>query len=83
VILGHGSLLVMKVAFQRDYEHSLPRVAGAGMRINLTWRFIAPSLRHLHNLKPRWDSDVSLPERLGDQHVPSGYFDDGNRGRDR
>jgi alkylated DNA repair dioxygenase AlkB len=83
VTLGHGSLLVMKGAFQRDYEHSLPRVTGAGVRINLTWRFVAPALRHLHNLKPRWDSDASLPERLGDQHVPSGYFDDDNRGRDR
>ena len=80
--LGHGSLLVMKGAFQREYEHSLPRVAGAGVRINLTWRFVAPALRHLHNLKPHWDSDASLPERLGDQRVPSGYFDD-SRGRDR
>ena len=82
VTLGHGSLLVMKGAFQREYEHSLPRVAGVGVRINLTWRFIAPALRHLHNLKPRWDSDASLLERLGEQRVPGGYFDD-NRGRDR
>ena len=82
VTLGHGSLLVMKGAFKREYEHSLPRVNGVGVRINLTWRFVAPALRHLHNLKPRWDSDASLPERLGDQHVPSGYFDD-HRGRDR
>ena len=82
VTLGHGSLLLMKGRFQNEYEHSLPRVASAGVRINLTWRFVAPSLRHLHNLKPRWDSDASLPERLGDQRVPSGYFDD-NRGRDR
>ena len=82
VKLGHGSLLVMKGEFQRDYEHSLPRVTAAGVRINLTWRFIAPALRHLHNLKPRWDSDAPLLERIGDQHVPSGYFDD-NRGRDR
>ena len=82
VTLGHGSLLVMKGAFQREYEHSLPRTRGVGVRINLTWRYITPALRHLHNLKPRWDSDASLPERLGDQRVPSGYFDD-NRGRDR
>ena len=82
VTLGHGSLLVMKGAFQREYEHSLPRTRGVGVRINLTWRYITPALRHLHNLKPRWDSDASLPERLGDQHVPSGYFDD-SRGRDR
>ena len=59
----------------------LPRTRGVGVRINLTWRYIAPALRHLHNLKPRWDSDASLPERLGD-HVPCGYFDD-SRGRDR
>ena len=82
VTLGHGSLLVMKGAFQREYEHSLPRTRGVGVRINLTWRYITPALRHLHNLKPRWDSDAPLLERLGDQHVPSGYFDD-NRGRDR
>jgi len=82
VTLGHGSLLLMKGRFQNEYEHSLPRVASAGVRINLTWRFVAPSLRHLHNLKPRWDSDASLPERLGDQRVPSDYFDD-SRGRDR
>ena len=80
--LGHGSLLVMKGAFQRDYEHSLPRTTGVSVRINLTWRFIAPALRHLHNLKPRWDSVASLWERLGAQDVPSGYFDD-HRGRDR
>ena len=83
VTLGHGSLLVMKGAFQREYEHSLPRVTDAGVRINLTWRFVAPSLRHLHNLKPRWDSDASLLERLGDQRVPGGYYFDDNRGRDR
>ena len=83
VTLGHGSLLLMKGRFQNEYEHSLPRVASAGVRINLTWRYITPALRHLHNLKPRWDSDASLPERLGDQHVPSGYFFDDNRGRDR
>ena len=65
VTLGHGSLLVMKGAFQREYEHSLPRRPGVGVRINLTWRFVAPALRHLHNLKPRWDSDAPLPERLG------------------
>ena len=82
VTLGHGSLLVMKGAFQRDYEHSLPRVAGAGVRINLTWRFIPTALRHLHNLKPRWDSDAPLWERLGNQRVPHNYLED-NRGRDR
>ena len=82
VKLGHGSLLLMKGRFQNEYEHSLPRVTGDGVRINLTWRHVAPSLRHLHNLKPRWDSDASLPERLGDQRVPGGYFDD-DRGRDR
>ena len=65
-----------------QYEHSLPQTRGVGVRINLTWRYIAPALRHLHNLKPRWDSDAPLLERLGDQRVPGGYFDD-NRGRDR
>ena len=82
VTLGHGSLLVMKGAFQREYEHSLPRTRGVGVRINLTWRFVAPALRHLHNLKPRWDSDAPLLERIGDQPVPHNYFDD-NRGTER
>ena len=80
--LGPGSLLVLLGAFQREYEHSLPRVAGVGARINLTWRYIAPALRHLHNLKPRWDSAVPLSERIGDQRVPDGYFDETRR-RDR
>jgi len=70
VTLGHGSLLVMKGAFQREYEHSLPRTRGVGVRINLTWRFVAPALRHLHNLKP----SVAGVLRHGDgveTHTPS------------
>ena len=58
----------MKGAFPaRTTNTSCTRVAGVGVRINLTWRFIAPALRHLHNLKPRWDSDAPLRSGCGDQ----------------
>ena len=36
--LGHGSLLVMGRGVQGMYQHSLPRRANAGLRINLTFR---------------------------------------------
>jgi alkylated DNA repair dioxygenase AlkB len=40
--LGHGSLLRMSRAMQRDWQHALPRTARAvGPRINLTFRRIA------------------------------------------
>jgi alkylated DNA repair dioxygenase AlkB len=38
--LAHGSLLAMRGATQRLYQHDLPRTAHAGMRINLTFRRI-------------------------------------------
>jgi alkylated DNA repair dioxygenase AlkB len=38
--LGSGSLLVMRGATQRLYQHDLPRTARAGARINLTFRAI-------------------------------------------
>ena len=38
--LAHGSLLVMRGATQRLYQHDLPRTARAGARINLTFRAI-------------------------------------------
>ncbi len=39
--LGHGSLLVMRGATQRNYRHALPRTAKpVGPRINLTFRRI-------------------------------------------
>ena len=42
--LEEGSLLVMRGASQRDWQHSVPRTARAvGPRINLTFRKIRPS----------------------------------------
>lgn len=42
--LGAGSLLVMRGASQRDWQHSVPRTARTlGPRINLTFRRIRPS----------------------------------------
>lgn len=38
--LGHGSLLVMAPGVQRHWQHSLPRRAGVGPRLSLTFRFI-------------------------------------------
>jgi alkylated DNA repair dioxygenase AlkB len=38
--LGSGSLLVMRGATQRVYQHDLPKVARAGARVNLTFRWI-------------------------------------------
>ena len=38
VKLGHGSLLVMGRGVQGTYQHSLPRRAHAGLRVNLTFR---------------------------------------------
>jgi len=38
--LAPGSLLVMRGATQRLYQHDLPKVAHAGVRINLTFRWI-------------------------------------------
>jgi alkylated DNA repair dioxygenase AlkB len=38
--LPSGSLLVMRGAMQRDWHHGVPRQAGAGPRINLTFRRI-------------------------------------------
>jgi alkylated DNA repair dioxygenase AlkB len=38
--LAHGSLLVMRGATQRLYQHDLPKTKEADVRINLTFRFI-------------------------------------------
>ena len=38
--LASGSLLVMRGATQRMYQHDLPKVARAGARVNLTFRWI-------------------------------------------
>jgi alkylated DNA repair dioxygenase AlkB len=37
-----GDLLVMGGACQRDWEHGVPKVAGAGPRVSVTWRWSAP-----------------------------------------
>jgi len=62
--LSHGSLCTMEGSFQDDYEHSIPPVMGAKAeavskgrpRINLTFRFVVPELKHLHNQKATWGS---------------------------
>lgn len=43
LMLGNGSLLVMRGRSQEQYRHALPRTArAAGLRINLTYRLIKP-----------------------------------------
>ena len=46
IVLAHGSLLIMRGATQRLYQHALPKMAGAdGARINLTFREILAGAR--------------------------------------
>lgn len=40
--LVHNSLLLMSPAIQQHWQHSLPRRAGSGARINLTFRQVLP-----------------------------------------
>jgi alkylated DNA repair dioxygenase AlkB len=40
--LGHGDLLVMGGSCQRTWRHAVPKVAGAGPRISLTFRHAYP-----------------------------------------
>jgi alkylated DNA repair dioxygenase AlkB len=43
--LAHGDVLLMAGATQHTYVHSVPKTARpAGERINLTWRWVQPSL---------------------------------------
>lgn len=41
--LTHGSLLIMAGATQRHWLHAVNKEAGAGKRINLTFRYIEPT----------------------------------------
>ena len=41
--LGHGDLLVMGGSFQRTWQHAVPKVAAAGVRISITYRHAYPS----------------------------------------
>ncbi|HVU93435.1 MAG TPA: alpha-ketoglutarate-dependent dioxygenase AlkB, partial [Jatrophihabitans sp.] len=41
--LGAGDLLTMGGACQHDYEHCVPKVAGAGARMSLTFRHSGPA----------------------------------------
>lgn len=50
LLLGHGDLLVTGGAFQRRWQHTVPKVASAGPRISITYR---------HGLDPR-----AYPETL-------------------
>ncbi len=46
LVLAPGSLLVMRGACQRDWQHALPRTAKpVGPRLNLTFRHIRPLRR--------------------------------------
>jgi hypothetical protein len=40
--LGHGDLLVMGGSFQRTWQHAVPKVAAAGVRISVTYRHPYP-----------------------------------------
>lgn len=43
VVLDHGSLLIMKPAFQRDWEHAVHCAdEDVGGRINMTFRYVYP-----------------------------------------
>jgi alkylated DNA repair dioxygenase AlkB len=37
---GSGDVLVMGGACQRDWEHSVPKVRGAGPRVSVSWRWV-------------------------------------------
>jgi hypothetical protein len=41
--LGHGDLLVMGGTFQRTWQHAVPKVAAAGVRISVTYRHAYPA----------------------------------------
>lgn len=41
--LGHGDLLVMGGSFQRTWQHAVPKVAAAGVRISVTYRHDYPA----------------------------------------
>lgn len=43
LVLGHGSLLVMRGTTQRFWQHAVPPARGVGPRINLTFRRCRPS----------------------------------------
>lgn len=45
VPLPHGSVLRMAGDTQKLYQHALPKAAGAGARVNLTFRWIDPRAR--------------------------------------
>lgn len=52
--LPHGSLLVMRGATQRVYQHALPRrLRVTRARINLTFRCVAPASRHAGDARMR------------------------------
>jgi hypothetical protein len=42
--LGHGDLLVMGGTFQRTWQHAVPKVAAAGVRISVTYRHPYPGV---------------------------------------
>jgi alkylated DNA repair dioxygenase AlkB len=44
LLLGHGSLMVMRGLTQRAWQHCLPRCARASARVNLTFRLVGSAL---------------------------------------
>lgn len=59
IILNHNDLLIMNKTFQNTHMHMLPQDNSSNKRINLTFRYIHPSLAHLQYtgcLKQYWDS---------------------------
>ncbi|MDI1477592.1 alpha-ketoglutarate-dependent dioxygenase AlkB [Polyangium sp. y55x31] len=46
LLLGEGNLLVMAGTTQHHYRHGVPKQAGLGARMNLTFRWILPAEGH-------------------------------------
>jgi len=60
IVLGHGSLLVMRGDSQRRYRHSLPKSARCrGERVNLTFRVVRGPLRGCDGRSPRPEERTS------------------------
>lgn len=45
IVLGNGSLVVMKAGMQQDWEHQVPKTDATGGRINLTFRVMTGNMR--------------------------------------
>lgn len=45
IVLGNGSLVVMKAGMQQEWEHQVPKADTTGGRINLTFRVMTGNMR--------------------------------------